>query len=88
MVDLVRELSLLSALLLIRFILQHLDALPASRLVLAGLSHRVQLPHLVLSKMEGAGKRRAGEREREKKTMRKREREIGTKKRVISENKL
>ena len=65
MVDLVCELSLLSPLRLIRFILQHLDALPAPRLVLAGLSHRVQLPHLVLHKMEGAGRGWAGGREKD-----------------------
>ena len=80
MVDLVRELSLLSPLLLVRFILQHLDALPASRLILAGLSHRVQLPHLVLRKMEGAGRERQRKKEEEKEG--KKKRAIGTKKRA------
>lgn len=57
MVDLVCELSLLSRLILIRLVLQHLDALPTARLVLAGHGHRVQLPHLVL---EGEGEEREG----------------------------
>ena len=44
---LVGVLALLSV-LLIGFILQHLHPFSSTRLILTGLSHRVQLPHLVL----------------------------------------
>lgn len=47
MVYFVCVLSLLP-ILLIRFVLQHLDAFSSSRLILAGLSHREQLPYLIL----------------------------------------
>lgn len=52
MVDFVGVLSLL-ALLLVRFILQDLDAFPSARLVLAGFSHRVQLTYLILREKGG-----------------------------------
>ena len=48
MVDFVCVLSLL-ALLLVGFVDQHLDAFPPARLILAGLSYRVQLTHLILA---------------------------------------
>lgn len=46
-IHLVRELSLLSV-LLVRLVLQHLHAFATTRLVLTGLCHRIQLTHLVL----------------------------------------
>lgn len=51
MVYFVCVLSLL-AILLIGLILQHLDAFSSPRLILAGLSYRVQLPNLILGKQE------------------------------------
>ena len=55
-VDFVCVLSLLSV-LLVGFILQDLHPLPSTRLILASLSHRVQLAHLVLEPREGGGER-------------------------------
>lgn len=56
MVDLVCVLPLL-VVLLIRLVLQHLDALATTRLILTGLGHREQLAHLVLGR-KGEGKTR------------------------------
>lgn len=50
MVYFMRVLSLL-AILLVGFVLQHLDAFSSSGLILAGLSHREQLPYLILGEM-------------------------------------
>ena len=47
MVDLVSVLAFLS-ILLVRLVAEDLDALTAARVVLAGLSHRVQLADLIL----------------------------------------
>lgn len=57
MVDFVGVLSFL-ALLLVRFILQNLDAFSSARLVLAGFSHRVQLTYLILCEKGGEGRQR------------------------------
>lgn len=51
MVDFMRVLSLLPV-LLVRLVLQHLDAFSSSCLILAGLSHREQLPDLILREEE------------------------------------
>lgn len=59
MVDFVGVLSLL-AFLLIRFILQNLDAFSPACLVLAGFSHRVQLTYLILREKEREGRQRSG----------------------------
>lgn len=65
MVDFVRVLSLLPV-LLVRLILQHFDAFPAARLVLAGLGDGVQLPHLILEETgRGPGGGEGGERSEE-----------------------
>lgn len=50
-VHLVGVLSLLS-ILLVRLIDQHLHAFAATRLILTGLCHRIQLAHLVLEEQD------------------------------------
>lgn len=59
MVDFVGVLSLL-AFLLVRFVLQNLDAFSSACLVLARFSHRVQLTYLVLRETGGEGRQRPG----------------------------
>lgn len=55
MVDFVGVLSLL-AFLLVRLVLQNLDAFPSACLVLACFGHREQLTYLVLRKTGGEGR--------------------------------
>lgn len=59
MVDFVGVLPLL-AFLLVRFVLQNLDAFSSTCLVLACLSHRVQLTYLVLRETGGEGRQSQG----------------------------
>lgn len=59
MVDFVGVLALL-AFLLVRFVLQNLDAFSSACLVLACFSHRVQLTYLVLRETGGEGRHRPG----------------------------
>lgn len=60
MVDFVGVLSLL-AFLLVRLVLQDLDAFSSARLVLARFGHREQLTYLVLRGTGGEGGQRPGD---------------------------